>query len=54
MHRLTPEEQDALRKKGINPVLKAEMDWAVTGNDGEKSKWKSFKRSLAQQSMNIR
>ena len=44
VHRWTSEEQEAMRKKGINPMLKAEVDAAVTKDDGSTRKRKSFWR----------
>ena len=37
VHRIPPEKQAKMRNKGINPVLKAEMDAAT--NNGFMSKW---------------
>ncbi|KAL9056097.1 MAG: hypothetical protein Q9162_003160 [Coniocarpon cinnabarinum] len=54
VHRWTPDEQAEMRNKGINPILKAEMDAAVSNEDGSKSKKKSFLRSMGTWGMNIK
>ncbi|KAJ5223666.1 hypothetical protein N7468_008208 [Penicillium chermesinum] len=44
VHQIPLEKQEKMRKKGINPVLKAEMDQASKGEGG-------FWRKVAQTSM---
>jgi len=34
VHKLSKEEQVKLRKKGVNPILKAEMDEATKKGEG--------------------
>lgn len=34
MHKIPLEKQEKMRKKGINPVLKAEMDERMKGEGG--------------------
>lgn len=47
VHRYSEEELTAMRKKRINPVLKAEMDAAVEKPNGRKSKLRSLLRGSA-------
>lgn len=42
VHRIPIEEQKHMRQKGINPVLKAEMDEATKGGGKEKSFWSKY------------
>jgi len=35
VHRLSREEQERLRAKGVNPILKAEMDDATKKGEGK-------------------
>jgi hypothetical protein len=39
VHRISAEEQEKMRKKGINPVLKAEMDEGVYKKGEGKGLW---------------
>ncbi len=42
VHNIPIEKQDLLRQKGINPVLKAEMDEATKGRGKERSFWSKY------------
>ncbi|UKZ58736.1 uncharacterized protein TrAtP1_000061 [Trichoderma atroviride] len=42
VHKISPKEQEKMRQKGVNPVLKAEMDEAMgKGQPGGKF-WKKY------------
>ncbi|KAK2591328.1 hypothetical protein QQS21_010981 [Conoideocrella luteorostrata] len=42
VHKIPLETQDKMRKKGINPVLRAEMDEATKGQGKEGNFWSKF------------
>ncbi|GJN73883.1 hypothetical protein PLICBS_007966 [Purpureocillium lilacinum] len=42
VHKIPPETQEKMRKKGINPVLRAEMDEATKGQGKERGFWSRF------------
>ncbi|KAJ6439276.1 ADP-ribosyl-[dinitrogen reductase] glycohydrolase [Purpureocillium lavendulum] len=42
VHKIPPETQEKMRKKGINPVLRAEMDEATKGQGKERRFWSKF------------
>ncbi|KAK2593802.1 hypothetical protein QQS21_008510 [Conoideocrella luteorostrata] len=42
VHKISPEEQQKMRRKGINPVLKAEMDEATRQHGKGGSFWSKF------------
>lgn len=42
VHKIPLEKQEKLKKKGINPVLKAEMDEMTRGQGKERRFWSKF------------
>jgi hypothetical protein len=42
VHAISLEDQDKMRKKGIDPALKAEMDQLTKGQGKERSFWSKF------------
>ena len=46
VHEIPLEKQEKMRQKGINPVLKAEMDEATKGHGKERSFWSKYTATL--------
>ncbi|UNI24537.1 hypothetical protein JDV02_010273 [Purpureocillium takamizusanense] len=42
VHKIPPEKQDEMRSKGINPVLRAEMDEATKGQGKARGFWSKY------------